>query len=65
MQPVPEGYKPLGFAGFTDKGGYSESEVYAENDLVHFGAPYGDVLLITQQMWNRKRVARYGKSSSN
>lgn len=38
MQPVPEGYKPLGFAGFTDKGGYSESEVYAENDLVHFGS---------------------------
>lgn len=35
MQPVPEGYKPLGFAGFTDKGGYSESEVYAENDIVH------------------------------
>lgn len=38
MQPVPEGYKPLGFAGFTDKGGYSESEVYVENDLVHFGS---------------------------
>lgn len=35
MQPVPEGYKPLGFAGFTDKGTYTASEVYAKNDIVH------------------------------
>lgn len=35
MQPVPEGYEPLGFAGFTDKGSYIASEVYAQNDIVH------------------------------
>lgn len=35
MQPVPEGYKPLGFAGFTDRGIWSSTETYIKNDIAH------------------------------
>ncbi len=35
MQPVPEGYMPLDFVGFTDRGQYSPGENYVENDIVH------------------------------
>lgn len=33
---VPEGMVVLDFVGFTDKGDYSSSTVYMENDLVHW-----------------------------
>lgn len=33
---VPEGMVVLDFVGFTDKGNYSSSEVYMENDLTHW-----------------------------
>lgn len=35
MQPVPEGYEPLDFVGFTDRGIWSSTETYIENDIVH------------------------------
>lgn len=35
MQPVPEGYEVLDFVGFTDRGIYSPTETYTENDIVH------------------------------
>ncbi len=33
---VPEGYAELDIVGFTDKGPYSGTEVYMQNDLVHY-----------------------------
>jgi len=35
MQPVPEGYEPLDFVGFTDRGNWSNTETYIKNDIVH------------------------------
>ncbi len=35
MQPVPEEYEPLEFVGFTDRGIWSSTETYIENDIVH------------------------------
>lgn len=34
---VLDGYMPLDFVGFTDKGWYSPAETYMQNDLVHNG----------------------------
>lgn len=35
---VLDGYMPLDFVGFTDKGWYSPAETYMQNDLVHNGS---------------------------
>lgn len=35
MQPVPEGYRPLNFVGYTDYGAWSPTEIYIKNDIVH------------------------------
>lgn len=35
MATVPTGYVALDFVGFTDKGSYSATETYMQNDLVH------------------------------
>lgn len=35
MQPIPEEYEPLDFVGFTDRGIWSSTETYIENDIVH------------------------------
>lgn len=35
MATVPDGYVALDFVGFTDKGSYSATETYMQNDLVH------------------------------
>ena len=35
MSTVPSGYVALDFVGFTDKGTYSATETYMQNDLVH------------------------------
>ena len=34
---APSGYTALDFVGFTDKGTYSTSATYMQNDLVHYG----------------------------
>lgn len=35
MQSVPDGYEVLDFVGFTDRGEFSSTETYVENDIVH------------------------------
>ena len=36
MQSVPDGYEALDFVGFTDRGEFSGTETYIENDIVHW-----------------------------
>lgn len=36
MQSVPDGYEALDFVGFTDRGEFSSTEAYIENDIVHW-----------------------------